>query len=70
MTQEPSSQNQKSGLNPALKSRMETTHDTGTSSKAPVETATVQREEGRAWPAIWLVVTIVGLLILIYLAFG
>lgn len=58
------------GLNPSLKRRTETTHNTDISSKAPLETATVQREEGRAWPMIWLVITIVGIVILIYLVFG
>ena len=60
----------KRGLNPALKSRKETSHNTSTPSPAPLESASVQREEGRAWPMIWLVVTIVGVLILLYLAFG
>lgn len=58
------------GLNPTLKSRIEKTHNTSTPSPAPLGTASVQREEGRAWPMIWLVVTIVGALILLYLAFG
>jgi hypothetical protein len=54
-------------LNPALKKRIEETHDTSKSSLAPVATASVQREEGKAWPMIWLVVTIVCVLIAIYL---
>lgn len=58
------------GLNPALKRRMETSHNTGISSKAPLEATTMQREEGRAWPMIWLVVAILGVVILLYLAFG
>jgi hypothetical protein len=54
-------------LNPALKSRVETTYDTSESSRAPADTASVQREEGRAWPIIWMAVAIIGVLILIYL---
>jgi hypothetical protein len=54
-------------LNPALKKRTEETHDTSKSSLAPVATASVQREEGRAWPMIWLIVTIVCVLIAIYI---
>ena len=54
-------------LNPALKKRIEETPDTSRSSAAPVATASVQREEGKAWPMIWLVVTIVCVLIAIYL---
>lgn len=58
------------GLNPALKHRTDTTHDTGRSSRPPSETASVQREEGRAWPMIWLVVTVVGVLVALYILFG
>jgi hypothetical protein len=58
---------QRTELNPALKKRTEETHDTSKSSLAPVATASVQREEGKAWPMIWLVVTIVCVLIAIYL---
>jgi hypothetical protein len=35
-----------------------------------VDTAFVQREEGRAWPIIWAAVTIVCVLISLYLVFG
>lgn len=56
-------------LNPALKSRRETTHDTA-SSAAPVETTSVQREEGRAWPVVWLVVTVLSVVVTLYLIFG
>lgn len=69
MMQEPDNE-KREGLNPSLKRRTETTHNTDISSKAPLETTTVQREEGRAWPIIWFVATIVGIVILIYLAFG
>ncbi len=58
------------GLNPALRSRRETTHDTERSSRAPADTTSVQREEGRAWPMIWLVVTLLGLVIVLWLIFG
>ncbi len=58
------------GLNPALRSRRETTHDTEHSSRAPADTASVQREEGRAWPMIWLVATLLGLVIVLWLIFG
>ena len=54
-------------LNPALKKRTDETHDTSKSSLAPVATASVQREEGKAWPMIWLGVTIACVLIAIYL---
>jgi hypothetical protein len=70
MTQGRDKEKRERGLNPALKSRTETTHNTSTQSPAPLDTASVQREEGRAWPMIWLVVTLVGVLILLYLALG
>jgi hypothetical protein len=54
-------------LNPALKKRTDETHDTSRSSPSPVATASVQRQEGKAWPMIWLLVTIVCVLIAIYL---
>lgn len=56
-------------LNPALKQRTEHLHDTTKSSMAPVETTSVQREEGKAWPMIWLLATCVSVLIAIYLVF-
>jgi hypothetical protein len=58
-----------SELNPALKRRTEEVYDTQHQSAAPVATASVQREEGRAWPMIWLIVTLVCVLIAIYLVF-
>ncbi len=54
-------------LNPTLKQRRETTHDTQRPSPAPIDTASVQREEGRAWPTIWLVVTVLCVVIAVYL---
>lgn len=56
-------------LNPALQKRTETTYDTTHSSPAPVDSASVQREEGKPWPWIWLVVTVLSLIVAIYLVF-
>lgn len=58
------------GLNPALKSERETIHDSQVSSAAPIETASVQRQEGRAWPLIWAVVAIVSLILTLWFIFG
>jgi hypothetical protein len=66
MSDTPKASDRDAPLNPALKSRKETTYDT-TSSAAPVDTASVQREEGRAWPMIWLIVTLLCVAIAIYL---
>jgi len=58
------------GLNPELKSETNTSRDTETSSRPPIDTASVQRQEGRGWPIVWLVVTILCILIGIYLIVG
>lgn len=64
-------QDRDAGLNPALKRSVNTTlHDTSTSSPAPVETTSVQREEGRGWPVTWLVIAVLGILLAIYLLIG
>ena len=67
MTDEREDTEPRSGLNPALKQRRETTHDTSRPSPAPADTASVQREEGRAWPIIWVVVTVLCVAITVYL---
>ena len=58
------------GLNTALKSEVETRYDSETSSAAPIETTSVQREEGRSWPVIWAVVVILSVLLALWLMFG
>lgn len=64
---DPNSNNRQ--LNPALKQRTEHVHNTTTSSPAPVDSTSVQREEGKAWPAIWLIATAVSVVIAVYLVF-
>ena len=54
-------------LNPALRQRREEAHDTTHSTPPPADSASVQREEGVAWPAIWLVVTLLCVAIAVYL---
>lgn len=44
-------------LNPALKSRTDTTFDTENPTPAPIDTASSGENEGEGWPVIWLVVT-------------
>lgn len=56
-----------SNLNPALRRRTDETHDTTVSSAAPVDTASVQHEEGRAWPIIWVLVTLVCVAIAVWI---
>jgi hypothetical protein len=53
-------------LNPALKSRSETTYDTNSSTPAPVDTASAKEGEGEAWPIVWLVVFILCVAVAIY----
>ncbi len=57
------------GLNPKLKSVENTSRDTETPTRPPAESASVQHEEGRAWPVIWIVVTLVCVVIAAYLLF-
>jgi hypothetical protein len=57
------------GLNPALRKGTETVHDTTRRTPAPVDSASVQHEEGRPWPLIWLVVTVISVCVAIYLIF-
>ena len=54
-------------LNPALKSRTDTTHDTRNVTPAPISTASAKEGEGEKWPVIWAVVTIVCVAIAVYL---
>lgn len=56
-------------LNPGLKAVENTSRDTDRRTPPPVESASVQREEGRAWPAVWAVAAVVCALIAIYLLF-
>lgn len=58
------------GLNPKLKSGEDAMHDTETPTRPPAESASVQREEGRSWPVIWLIVTVICVLVALYLIFG
>jgi hypothetical protein len=57
----------RSGLNPKLKAVTNTSRDTETPMRPPAESASVQYEEGRSWPMIWLVVTLICIAIGIYL---
>ena len=54
-------------LNPALKSSRETVYDTRTSSPSTIETTSASEGEGEGWPVVWLVVTVLGVLIAIFL---
>ncbi len=69
MADDPDRLHREVDLNPAMKKRTETTHDTTRSSPSPVDSASVQREEGRPWPWIWLVVTVLSIILGIYLIF-
>ena len=53
-------------LNPALKSRTETTYDTKNVTPAPFDTASAREGEGEGWPIIWLVVTLVCVVLAVY----
>ena len=54
-------------LNPALKSKTETVYPTTESSRAPIDTTSATENEGEGWPVMWLLVTIAGVALAIYL---
>ena len=54
-------------LNPALKSKTETVYPTTESSRAPIDTTSARENEGEGWPVVWLLVTIAGVALAIYL---
>ena len=58
---------ERGSLNPALRDRKDESHDTRHSTPPPADSASVQKEEGRAWPVIWLVVTILCVILAIYI---
>jgi hypothetical protein len=53
-------------LNPALKSRTETTYDTRNVTPTPFDTASAKEGEGEGWPWIWLVVTVTGVVLAVW----
>jgi hypothetical protein len=59
----------RSGLNPSLKAVDNASRDTETPTPTPAESASVQSEEGRSWPVIWLVATALCVLIAVFLLF-
>lgn len=54
-------------LNPALKSTMETVYDTTNPSPPPIDTTSANEGEGEGWPIVWLIVTVAGVALAIYL---
>ncbi len=69
MTEPPDGSPRSDGLNPALRKRTDETHDTAHRTPPPADSASVQRAEGRAWPVVWAVVTIVGIIIALWVLF-
>lgn len=70
MSDENNETGQGGGLNPKLKSGEDDMYDTETPTRPPADSASVQREEGRSWPAIWLTVGVICVLVALYLIFG
>lgn len=56
-------------LNPALKSRTDTTYDTERSTPPPLATTGAKEGQGEGWPIVWLVVTMVCVALAIYFIF-
>ena len=53
-------------LNPALKSRTDTTYDTDRSTPPPLSTTGAREGQGESWPVIWLVVTVICVILAIW----
>ena len=54
-------------LNPALTSKTEPVYPTTESSRAPIDTTSATENQGEGWPVIWLLVTIAGVALALYL---
>lgn len=54
-------------LNPALKQAHDDTYGRDQSGTDPMDSVSVQKEEGTAWPMIWAVTTIVCVIIAVML---
>lgn len=59
----PSSAADDAPLNPALKQVRDDTYGPDQEGTDPMDTVSVKKDEGTAWPMIWLVVTIVCVII-------
>ena len=69
MSEPPKKSDPGPGLNPGLRRRTEDVYDTRHRTPPPAESASVQHDEGRAWPMVWLIVMLVGVAIGIWLIF-
>lgn len=67
MTDPTRDQHKEGPLNPALKSTTETVYDTEHSSPPPIDTTSAQEGEGEAWPVVWLIVTVIGVALAVFL---
>lgn len=54
-------------LNPALKQVHDSTYGPDQSGTDPMDTVSVQKDEGRSWPMIWAVTTIACVIIALFL---
>lgn len=66
MTDQSKDEPRNAPLNPALKSETETVYPTKESSPAPIDTTSAKADQGRGWPVIWLLVTVLGVVLAIY----
>ena len=54
-------------LNPALQKNVDASHGTEFEGTDPMRTVSVQNpDEGRSWPAIWAIVTIICVVVAVY----
>ena len=66
MAKDPNRETDGARLNPALKSRTETVYDTKSRSRAPYDTASAKAGQGKGWPVVWLVVTLVCVVLAVF----
>lgn len=67
MTDPTRDQPKEAPLNPALKTTTEKVYDTKHPSPPPIDTTSAQEGEGEGWPIVWLVVTLAGVVLAIFL---
>ncbi len=65
----PASPQDDAPLNPAMKKVHDDTYGPDHEGTDPMDSVSVQKEEGLWWPAIWAVTTIVGVIIALILIF-
>lgn len=67
---DPARESESASLNPSLKRAHDETYGPDQQGTDPLETISVKKDEGTAWPIIWASVTIICVLIALVLIFA